>query len=148
MNSLAINIIAGLSLALILLLGWNHYQDVRETRDRYKTERNQARADLEKCKTAKITSEEIGNDHQKQIRNLNAQLVNARRLRLNARCEPISGLAGETIGDNGRAARGKLSRGNGLSVEYLIDFAGRCEETRLKTIAAQSFIDSIYELNQ
>lgn len=148
MNSLAIKIIAGLSLALVLYAGWNHYKDVRDTRDRYKTERNEARADLKKCVEAKTTSEEIGNDHQKQIRNLNAQLVNARRLRDNARCEPVSGLASETSGDNGTAARGKLSRGSGLSVGYLIDLAGRCEETRLKAIAAQSFINSIYEHNQ
>lgn len=145
MSSLAIRIIAGLSLVLALYAGWNHYKHVKETRDRYKTERNEARADLKTCKEAKTQSEEIGNDHQKEIRNLNAQLAHARRLRDNARCEPIAGLAGETIGDNGSATGSKLSRGNGLSVEYLIDFAGRCEETRLKAIGAQRFINSIYE---
>lgn len=87
-----------------------------------------------------IITEEVGNEYQNTIDKLHADI---KRLQSrNIRCVPVAGTAGWT---NAGTAETKLSGRGGISSEWIIDFAGRCEGERLKVIGLQNFINRIYD---
>lgn len=100
----------------------------------------EARAEINQCNQDKILSEKVSNDYQKSARSLRNQLNS---LRNNPHCIPVS--PGPSSGDNGTTAGTKLSGTNGLRAGYLLDFAGSAEETRLKLIGCQNFVNQLYE---
>jgi len=139
----------GLALSAFAFLGMLGYiyilrADIKSMRgeitglERYLEE---ARAEINQCTEDKALSERVSNDYQKSARSLRNQLNS---LRNNPACVPIEP-SGKTGGDNGAAAGTKLSGTNGVRAGYLLDFAGSAEETRLKLIACQNFVNQLYE---
>ncbi|NQZ14308.1 MAG: hypothetical protein HRT94_05745 [Alphaproteobacteria bacterium] len=85
-------------------------------------------------------TEEVSNEYQDSIASLNREL---RRLhRIEARCVPI---ADKTGSNNGSTAEAEFRGGNGLSSEWLYDYAGRAEKTRLKLIGCQRFVNRTWD---
>lgn len=106
-----------------------------------------AALEINQCSSDKTLTEKASNDYQASIRSLRNQLNS---LRNDPRCVPTEP-SGTADGHNGTAAGTELSNGNGLRAGYLLDFAGRAEETRLKLVACQSFVNNLYQsrgLNQ
>lgn len=101
----------------------------------------EARAEINQCTEDKALSERVSSDYQKSARSLRNQLNS---LRNNPACiyvEPSS----PSSGDNGTSTGTELSGTNGLRAGYLLDFAGSAEETRLKLIGCQNFVNQLYE---
>lgn len=95
---------------------------------------------ISKYENNNAITEEVGNEYQKTIDKLNADI---KRLRsYNARCYPITITSG---GANATTAGRELPVRDGIDSRWLYDFAGRCEGERLKVIGLQKFIDRIYE---
>lgn len=106
-----------------------------------------ATLEINQCSSDKTLTEKASNDYQASIRSLRNQLNS---LRNDPRCVPTES-PGKTDGRNGAATGAELSSGNGLRSGYLLDYAGRAEETRLKLVACQSFVNNLYQsrgLNQ
>jgi hypothetical protein len=85
----------------------------------------------------KIT-ERVANDYQSSINNLNRELDRLRKRP--AKCVPVTRSAGR---DSESAATAELSDRNGLSDQWLYDYAGRAEQTRLTLIGCQDFINRV-----
>jgi hypothetical protein len=97
----------------------------------------QASSYIQKCNADKKITEDVQNETQTRINSLNDQLASLKRLRP-AKCVPVlSGPAGQ---HNGTTGSGKLPISNGLRSEWLYDFSGRCESTRIELIGCQEFI--------
>ena len=99
-------------------------------------------AEVDQCVSDKTLTEKTSNGYQTSIRSLRSQL-DSMRSRGEARCVPTEP-AGATHGRDGTPAGTELPSGNGVRAGYLIDFGGRCEETRLKLLACQSFVNDLY----
>jgi len=142
MNPLAIKIIAGLSLAFVLYIGWNHYRDVRADRDRYKTERNQARVDLQQCNDDKVLTEKASHDFQTKFAGVRRQLDRLNSVRERARCVAVT--AEPAARPDGTGAGEVVPGRSGINSGWLYDFAARCEETRLKAQGLQQFNTEVW----
>lgn len=99
-----------------------------------------AALEINQCSKDKALTEKVSNDYQKSIANMRRQLNG---LRDDPTCVPTEP-SGAGYGDNGAATGNQLLRGNGLKTGYLFDYAGRAEETRLKLLSCQSFINELY----
>lgn len=132
-----IKIIVALVTIIGLLLLGNYVQNLRKDVHRLKAERNTAQANEQQCNDDKKITEGVSHDYQIKAAALRTQLAALKRLRDHAQCVPV---AGETGGSDGAAAGGKLSGGNGVSAGYLLDFAARCEDDRLKILGLQQFV--------
>ncbi len=101
-------------------------------------------ADLQKaandCISDKNLSEKASHDYQASVRSLRRQLDS---LRNDPRCVSIKP-ASPPNGHNGAATGTEFSGRDSLRLGYIIDFGGRCEETRLKLLGCQKFIDDLY----
>jgi hypothetical protein len=93
----------------------------------------------DKCKAAQAITEKVSHEYQSDLADLNSQL-NTLRLRVGpSRCVPVN--SGNTAsGHDGAPAKNELPQRNGLSAWYLIDFAGRAENTRLQLLSCQNFV--------
>lgn len=100
----------------------------------------ESEAEVAQCVSDKALSERVSNDYQTSLTSLRRQLNS---LRNDPKCVPTEPTPAPD-GRSGAAAGTKLSSGNGLRAGYLFDFAGRAEETRLRLIGCQSFIDALY----
>ncbi len=138
----------GLALSAFAFLGMLGYiyilkADIKSMRGEIKgLERylEEAHAEINQCTEDKALSERVSNDYQKSARSLRNQLNS---LRENPHCVTVT--PSPSDGSNGTSAGGELSRTNGVRAGYLLDFAGRAEETRLKLIACQNFVNQLYE---
>lgn len=139
----------GLALSAFAILGTAFYiytlhTDIKELKgeitglEKYLDE---ATAEINQCNADKVLSEKVSNDYQKSARSLRTQLNS---LRNNPRCVPVQP-ANPSSGDNGSPTGSKLSGGGGLTTGYLVDLGGRCEETRLKLIGCQDFVNQLYD---
>lgn len=90
-------------------------------------------------KNVKIT-EEVSNAYQNDINKLNADIKRLRKRP--ARCVTVTRSASSNIKPT---TKPKLSERNGLSSEWLYDYAGRAEQTRLTLLACQNFINQVKE---
>ena len=101
-------------------------------------------ADLQKaandCISDKNLSEKASHDYQASVRSLRRQLDS---LRNDPRCVSIKP-ASPPNGHNGAATGTEFSGRDSLRLGYIVDFGGRCEETRLKLLGCQKFIDDLY----
>lgn len=96
-----------------------------------KTELKEAYIQLEECQQVHKLEEEVSNEFQDKNARLRKQLNSLKRVQS---CVPVS----QTPEGSGGTATGKeLSGRDGLGTEFLYDFAGRCEETRLKLLGCQ-----------
>jgi predicted nuclease with TOPRIM domain len=86
----------------------------------------------------KAITEEVANDLQNDLNRLNVELNRLRKRP--AKCVPVTRSAGR--GDEPAAAT-ELSDRDGLSDQWLYEYAGRAEQTRLTLIACQSFINRV-----
>jgi hypothetical protein len=130
-----IRVILGLSLTVGLLGLYIYIQSIKSDlaaatrdRDKFKTAYDAAISNQNK-------NFEVSNDYQIQLAAVNRKLADALRVRERARCVPTI-TAGRP--DAGTAA-GEFPRRDGLSTDYLRDFAARCERTRLQLIGLQSW---------
>lgn len=90
-------------------------------------------------KNVKIT-EEVSNAYENNIAKLRADLDRLRKRP--ARCVAVTR---STSGNIKPTAKSELPERNGLSDQWLYDYAGRAEQTRLTLLACQSFINQVKE---
>lgn len=102
---------------------------------------DEAQKEVDQCVSDKALTEKVSNDYQRSIGSLRSQLNS---LRNNPRCIPVQ-TPSPTDGHNGTTAERKLSGADGLRAGYLLEYAGNAEETRLKLIACQKFVNQLYE---
>jgi len=127
----------GLTVGIVAIMGTVIYvQSLRHSLQTKTTQLEQTTAAFLQCQANKDKEREASATYQSENSNLQHQLANARKLR--DKCIPVS-VPGSASGHSTAAAEGKFSNGNGVTSGYLIDFAGRCEETRLRLLACQKF---------
>ena len=101
-------------------------------------------ADLQKaandCISDKTISEKASHDFQVSNRSLRRELNS---LRNDPHCVSVQP-SGAPNGYNGAAAGTELSGRNEVRAGYLYDYAGRSEETRLKLLGCQNFVNELY----
>lgn len=101
-------------------------------------------ADLQKaandCISDKTISEKASHDFQVSNRSLRRELNS---LRNDPNCVSVQP-SGAPNGYNGAAAGTELSGRNEVRAGYLYDYAGRSEETRLKLLGCQNFVNELY----
>lgn len=136
-------IIVALVISVIGLITAFYIHNLRGDIKRIKEERTAAQKESRLCDLDRTLTEEVAYDYETDISNLNAQLANTRKLLANARCVPT--VTGPDTSPDGTTAGEKLSGGDGINTGYLLDFAGRCEETRLKVKGLQSFINQTWQ---
>lgn len=100
-----------------------------------------ATLEINQCISDKAISERSSNDYQKSINSLRRQLNS---LRDDPTCVPTESSI-PSNGHNGAATGAIVSGRSGLRTGYIIDLGGRAEETRLKLIGCQSFINELYK---
>ena len=101
-------------------------------------------ADLQKaandCISDKTISEKASHDFQVSNRSLRRELNS---LRNDPHCVSVQP-SGAPNGYNGAAAGTELSGRNEVRAGYLFDYAGRSEETRLKLLGCQNFVNELF----
>lgn len=138
----------GIGVTLALYLGLAAYifvlrADVRSLNGQIKVldlDLSAATKEVAQCQLDKELSEKVSNDYQKSISALRRQLNS---LRNNPTCIPTKP-AGKADGHTGAPAGTEFSGGDGVRLGYLADFAGRAEETRLKLLGCQAFVNNLY----
>lgn len=100
-----------------------------------------ATLEINQCISDKTLAEKESHGFQTNLGALRRQLNS---LRDNPSCVPTIP-ASASHGHNGASAGGVVSGSNGIRTGYLIDFAGNAEETRLKLLGCQSFVNSLYK---
>lgn len=133
-------VVAGM--AIFILIQQNKIDNLQSTVESQNITLAENAKTIEQCESDKALTEGVSNDYQSKIRSLNNQLGKYRGMLSQSTCIPLTG---EAIGSNGSPAAGELSGRNGINSHYLIDFAGRAEETRLKLLGCQDFINKLYE---
>lgn len=134
------------ALAIGTLAWLLHMVDVNRIEARQRDAlQEQATVLQDKCDADKKLTEGIENDYQKQVNALNST-INALRLRKLARCVPVRD-AVPAKRPNAAPTGAKLPERDGVSSEYLIDYAGRAEECRLKLITLQGFVTQVWKQN-
>lgn len=101
----------------------------------------QAVLEINQCNKDKTLSEKVSRDYQSSITALRRQLNG---LRDDPTCVPTES-SGAGYGNNGTSTGAVVSGRNGLKTGYLFDYAGRAEETRLKLLGCQNFINELYK---
>lgn len=142
-NWTLVKIVAGVVLIAALVSGYFYVQNVKADRDRYKTERNAARADHKQCKADQKLTSEVSHDYQTKIASLNRQLADLKRVRDNPQCVvPTAGAAG---GRDDAPGAGKPAGPHGVRTEWLLDFAAEGEQYRLQLMSCQDFISRTWQ---
>lgn len=126
-----------LSLGLIVAIlgGYIYLQSVKDDRDTYKAERDQLQVAYDAAISNQNKNFEVSNDYQTRLTDVNRKLAAALRVRDNAKCVPALTPGRPDAGTAGR----ELSGRDGISSDYLRDFAARCEKTRLQLLGLQSW---------
>lgn len=102
----------------------------------------QATALQEQCNANKKITQGVEDAYSKQVNSL-GDTIRALRLRKPARCVPIASKPPQR--PNAATPEAKLPDGDGIQSEYLIDYAGRAEECRLKLIGLQGFVNQVWK---
>ncbi len=136
LNWFNIGIGAAGAFALSFLL---HTVDVAWIEARHRTELVNLETSLkEKCESDKQITKDANDGLQKQIGIIAGKLAASKRLR--ATCiVPVTGK------DNPAAAGGKHAGQNGISSDWLRDYAADCETYRQQRITLESFIDKVWK---
>lgn len=129
----------GLGFAAASIIGFGiHTISASWTEAKHQRELTEQREQLiASCEADKKITQEVSSEYQSKIRSLNNQL--ARLKRVQPHC--ILPETNPSGGHNGTAAGKLVPSGNGVNTEYLYDFAARAEETRLKLLGCQDFIN-------
>lgn len=102
---------------------------------------------IKQCEFDKQLTYGVEDAYQGKIADLNSQLSKLRSVRVQPKCTPIP--AARKAGEHSSASAGtELRGGNGLSTEWLYDYAGRAEQVRLQLIHCQKFIDDVWSSRQ
>lgn len=94
----------------------------------------QAKEITAQCKAAQKITKEANDDLQNEKTRIADELANLKRVRP-ATCVPIARPSDHCSSGTGRAG------GNGLSSEWLLDYAARCETYRSEVIILDKFLD-------
>ena len=130
----AIGIVA-ISVAAYFYIGY-----LRGKVDRLQGELAAAEAIIHQHEKNKKITEEVSNEYQNNIASLNAELERVRDIQ--ADCIPVTFTA---RGNYAAASEEELPEGNALRSDWLYDYAGRAERTRIKLIACQKFINRTWD---
>lgn len=134
------------ALAIGTLAWLLHMVDVNRIEARQRDAlQEQATALQEQCNADKKLTEGVENDYQKQVNALNGT-IDALRLRKPARCVPVR-VAVPAKRPDATTPEPKLPIGDGIGSEYLIDYAARAEECRLKLMGLQGFVNQVWKAN-
>lgn len=122
-----------------------HTVDVDRIEARQRTALTEQATQLqEQCTADKKLTKEAEDGYQKRIAGLNSD-INALKLRKPHRCVPVTAKPSQR--PHAASPEAKLSGGDGLQSEYLIEYAGRAEECRLKLIGLQGFVSQVWGAN-
>lgn len=122
-----------------------HTVDVGRIEARQRTALTEQAATLaEQCNADKKLTKETEDGYQKRIAGLNSD-INALKLRKPPRCVPVT--AKPSVRPHAATPEAKLSGGDGIDSGFLIDYAGRAEECRLKLIGLQGFVSQVWGAN-
>lgn len=106
---------------------------------------NQIIEERERVKKNQQLTETISQTYETNLSKLDSDI---KRLRSRAaQCYALSSAA-ETNRNNAASLTGIPPSANGISSDWLIDFAADSEKDRLKVLGLQSFINKIYQLNE
>lgn len=139
-------IFIGIILALVISLGLLGWYTKNLHADYITMKNNNATLEAVKVELEERVEKanEVSKEFQKQLSVVDSQLAAIRvRNRKTANCIVID--TGE-LRSNGTGTGAIVSGGDGrsgLSIDWLYDFAGRCEKTRQKTIGLQRFIRTV-----
>lgn len=130
-----------------LALAWLiHNADVDRIEARQaKALTEQATALQEQCAADKKLTQGAENAYQKQIADLYLA-INALKLRKPARCVPVY-VTVPAKRPHATAPSSKLPDRDGIESSYLIDYAGRAEQCRLKLMGLQGFVSEVWRKN-
>lgn len=132
-------------LATMLLLAYKEHEMTKQAQEHQKAITDQISADTTKCNSDKKITKDTNDDYEKAIAVLNADL-DALRMRGPSECRSI-GKSSITNGSlDATTAATKLLIRDEINPDYLIDFAGRAEQTRIKLMSCQSFITKTWSL--
>lgn len=92
------------------------------------------------CEKAKSLTREKTYELEKQLSSVDDQYRALLMRTEQSVCIPINS-SGSASERNEGATKTQLPNGNGLQSWYLLDFAKRCEETRLRLLTLQSFVN-------
>ena len=135
-------IVGPILLIAALVCGWFHLQNVKDDRDRYKRERNEARQQVIDLDEENQQAYEVADALEKEtasIRSRNSDLM--RRLRNGA---TVCVSKGEATGSGNAAAGGSsLSSVVGIEAGTLVEKFTACDINTERLIAAQQYISTV-----
>ncbi len=140
------NIRATIAILIVVLIAGNVVQGFRsqalkEKRDRYKTERNQARADLLDCQTQQEEVYEIADDLEKQLATVNADRSSLMRRLRNGATVCATGTAAGI--DHATPGGQTFPSVVGIEAAALVEKFASCDVNTERLIAAQTYIKTI-----
>ena len=94
------------------------------------------------CALDKKLTEENSHAYQKEIANINVELMRAKRL-LPSKC--VTPVAGKTAGGDGAYKTGQYAGFNGVDSDELLEYAGECERYRVQVNSLQDFINKVWD---
>lgn len=124
-------------LSILSLIGTVTYIKYLNGRiDTLKVQKEQAQTERDSCFKNFKTNTEVSNVYQKNLSSLRSQLNKLKRVQPNCILPQTSGRS------NATSPGAELSSRNGVSADWLYDFAGRAEEARLKLLGCQQWINA------
>lgn len=120
------------TLALIITLGVFYCKSLHREIKSLDASLTLANANYSQCLSDQRAAQEVSSEYQASLSDLNSRL---NKLRQQSKCVQVS-----PIRPDATPANGKLSGSNGIRSGWLIDFSGRCEQTRLQLIGLQSYV--------
>lgn len=96
---------------------------------------------IAQCEKDKAITTEASKAYETSISTLNNRLIALKRMHPKA-CVPVTSA---TAGHNATTSTGKPAGAHGVAAESLYDFAGEAETYRLRLVACQGFVKSVWD---
>lgn len=128
-----------IALLFALALAGAHYAHARYLTSKLELtafQRDQNAAQLQSCVKQHLINREVSHEYQTQLSDIDRRLSDLKRVRGQASCIPVV-TAG---GSDGTGTGTELPGRNGLSDLWLLEFAARCDKSRVKATGLQSLI--------
>lgn len=136
-------LIAGAVIIVCVSLFVWHYKTLREENTSLKLQLSAANETIKKHQENILITESANHDFQNDIAVLNSDI---RRLRAKQiRCIPITGAADI---HNGSGSRGEHDNADGISSEWLYEYAIDAEKLRIDRNACKKFVNDVWDLRQ
>lgn len=136
---LLISFLAGFAVAWLIHMQTVHWAELKHE----KALAAQVKADREICESSKRITSNVEQNYESQIATLSADLQRLRNTP--TKCVPVARTASKSDGATSTKKPGNAD--GGITDIRLYEFAGECEQDRLKVIGLQDFIKQTWEAN-